>query len=137
MEITNEIKAKIFAQYLGQKIQWRDTSETEVTTLTISELDRSEKITFLCIKLLLKPLFAISDEDALAISVIMQFTELEEETTKIEYIKQVIPNLYPCSSCSKLIVLNVFQFLQSKGYDLPQYLLGGKTLFESGLAIYK
>ena len=31
----------------------------------------------------------------------------------------------------------VFQFLQSKGYDMPNYHLRNKTLFESGLAIYK
>lgn len=32
-------------------------------------------------------------------------------------------------------ILYCFQMLQSKGYDIPHYLLGGKTLIESGLAI--
>lgn len=30
-----------------------------------------------------------------------------------------------------------FQFLQSKGYDLPNWYLGGKTLYEAGLCIYE
>ena len=34
-------------------------------------------------------------------------------------------------------ILLCFQYLQSEGYDLPQHLLGGKTLQECGLAIYE
>jgi hypothetical protein len=30
-----------------------------------------------------------------------------------------------------------YQYLISKGYDLPNYLLGGKTLHECGLCIYE
>ncbi len=33
--------------------------------------------------------------------------------------------------------LPAYQYLISKGYDLPNYLLGGKTLQQSGLAIYE
>jgi hypothetical protein len=37
---------------------------------------------------------------------------------------------------SSNLKLESYQYLISKGYDMPQYLLGGKTLQEAGLAEY-
>ncbi len=142
MEITNEIKAKVFAQYLGQmaKIKTPDECEegeegmenvdiTGYFISTVSNHDRFHKYF-----LILNPLSYITDEDAISLYLV---------TTKTTWYAQMIEVEILASgkdiAASGGYMNNVFayQFLQSKGYDLPNFLLGGKTLQELGLAIYE
>src|SRR3990167_4382186 len=148
--ITDEIKAKVFAQYLGQKVKCvsREDDIPEVTDFIVNifkdELIGVGNYEFYFneddIKLLLKPLSSITDEDAIEVTKILDISysktgeqEYYDLAGFVDYIENEFFNekIY---SVKSIIILT--QFLQSKGYDLPNYLLDGKTLFESGLAIY-
>lgn len=139
MEISNEIKAKVFAQYLGQRILVK--SLTNYTCDLVLNNPYNDHRNGMELKsaifnnaiLILKPLSQISDEDAIEVAHIGYGVERKQKINenKDRYIKNV-----------KIYFLNnptafVYQFLQSKGYDLPNYYLDGKTLFESNLAIYE
>ena len=149
--ITDEIKAKVFAQYLGQKVKCvsREDDIPEVTDFIVNifkdELIGVGNYEFYFneddIKLLLKPLSSITDEDAIEVTKILDISysktgeqEYYDLAGFVDYIENEFFNekIY---SVKSIIILT--QFLQSKGYDLPNYLLDGKTLFESGLAIYE
>lgn len=160
MKITNEIKAKIFAQYLGQKVKLVGGQIVELSAFYSGTLycGIKEAITDVDVyspKLILKPLSSITDEDAIECSKLhnIEFVEIKREKNKIIVIGEnsslVISKKWKYSYVINCDIdetpstsrynLNIFchQYLQSKGYDLPQHLLGGKNLKESGLAIYK
>lgn len=80
------------------------------------------------LKLILKPISQISDEDAKKIVNISGFN-YRIEPKEFELSGALMCNLYTFSE--------VNSYLESKGYDLPQFLLDGKTLQESGLAVYE
>jgi hypothetical protein len=131
MKITNEVKAKVFAQYLYQKVLCTGTE--------LVVLDKTWNWSHPSFKLILKPLSAISDEDAIKVVKIV-----EPMASEIHIAKDEIIFTFPygddiCSSSIHLDYLpfNIGQLLQSKGYDLPNYHLDCKTLFECGLAIYE
>jgi hypothetical protein len=139
MEITNEIKEKIFFQYLG--IQFK--SGNVIGRFKPKTLDYFGY----SIKIILKPLSSITDEDARVMAVLngavfgpgdISFESEGFFGVRIRNDKDGIGN--PVKDRFIMwdqLTLPVFQFLQSEGYDLPQYLLGGKTLHEAGLAIYE
>jgi len=102
MEITDEIKDKVFAQYLGQNI--------------------------LGGRIILKPLSAITNEDAAEV-VFMQWEKKRGSLVDPDWAKRMVSTL--------ALRADIYQFLQSKGYDLPHFLLGGRCLRETGLAIYE
>lgn len=146
MEITNKTKVKIFAPYIG--------------CLTYDDLGRfggirRERLMEIhadgCLmiwdeplqtlenrpscKLILKPLSEITDEDAKeAIKIWGEapypFGAITEDSRPSKWRRVIIEH-------SKELPIFVYQYLQSKGYDLPNYLLGGKTFFECELAIYE
>jgi hypothetical protein len=150
MEITNDIKAKVFAQYSEENIEYTKEigrkyyftkidfekgylSENNGCTFDISE-----------VKLILKPLSAMLREDAIEVAKLQQ--EKFGEGLKISL--HIDDKNYGCLDCLiewdghrhdywQPVYSPTLQYLQSKGYDLPQYLLGGKTLHEAGLAIYE
>ena len=139
MKITNEIKAKVFAQYIFNPCVIT-MSETKgiVETIVIGLIQKGEGH----FKLILKPLSTITDEDAIEVAKIMASPHiamrLEKDDTRIRDAKYWIRNgLIATFNCNGYKALEAFQFLQLKGYDLPNYLLGGKTLNEAGLAIYE
>jgi hypothetical protein len=156
MEISNEIKAKVISQYLGQTCQTMTRqsqgqglpfkfikgelkeidlgmiddfigllleNETNVTNHTNYNTDQC--------KLILKPLSAITDEDVIELYKIMVGDDFDERY--IETFKK--GEGVKIDNIMKNVI--AYQWLQSKGYDLPQYLLGGKTLQEAGLAVYE
>jgi hypothetical protein len=150
MEITNEIKITVFAQYLGQRWRWKGNSVvklylTDINTIGNPEYKDNEML------LELKPLTAITDEHAIEMAKLFGDVDGEiiinrptDVTNKdIYFVVQVYTNKPKFTSYSTPKIwsdgygVNAYQWLQSKGYDLPHYLLGGKTLIESGLAICK
>lgn len=180
MEISNEIKAKVFAQYLGQMCRHFPDSIKDRKLIAVGGIDDKEYYSLRLgangghvgtayiennnWKLILKPLSKISDEDAIEVAKILGFEILNAEykvhrTGKRVFIVEKGNDEFATEGCKLFfknesldgfIVSNnlphdfspdsvclAFQFLQSRGYDLPQYLLDGKTLFESNLAIYE
>ncbi len=130
MEITNEVRAKVFAQYLGQK--------TTGSALSLKWLNEYYENNFTSIKLILKPLSEISDKDAIEVAKIANHW-INDKNLMILKGKMIIEDWIK----NKLNYLSgwqwffIYQLLQSKGYDFPRYLLDGKTLFEAGLCIYE
>lgn len=133
MNITDNIKVKML--YLGWLIQLtgRDRvfikkGEKRIFTGSLANDDD--------FKLVLKPLSSLTEQDATEIASILnenpkhiiacfngqpEYKKGPDEKKIKFFIEQTI----------------VYQFLQSRGYDLPQYLLGNKTLKEAGLAVYE
>ncbi len=120
MEITAEIKAKVFAHYLGQKVFWQET-EGELTAYNLHGASTILEPS----KLILKPLSKITHENAVELYKAIKYN-LRSTTFILQTLKALPFNKSTIA----------YQYLISKGYDLPHYLLGGKTLQECGLAIY-
>ena len=187
MEITNEIKAKVFAQYLGQIILcnqnftlWHDDEgqgitdykKGDIVNYDLLSLDVRPFFEYVpSIILKLKPLSAITDEDAIEVAKLLFINPVHEwkvlryekhiyfldvksiqnlETCSIEYNVNIFWLAHSIKGSHQIIghedkipfllsesYNTVYQFLQSKGYDLPHYLLNGKTLKECGLAIHE
>ncbi len=125
MEISNDIKAKVFAQYLGQRLQRGGMMTIEL----LYACKNAAYNTYDDIVLKLKPLSAIADEDAIEVSTMLWGNKMPNPMETIKH------QLFTYSVSD--VPARCYQLLQSKGYDLPQYLLGGKTLHEAGLAIYE
>jgi hypothetical protein len=134
MEITKEIKCKVFAQYLGRDLKTQ-TGTVQLVGIHVDNFNRvfdavvlNGNVTHTSetenVKLILKPLSAITDEDAIVIHKIAQ-----SQFLTVLQAKEYIDDYATKSTC--------YQYLQSKGYDLPNYLLNGKTLKEVDLAIYE
>ncbi len=83
----------------------------------------------------LKPLSSITDEHAIEVAKILGFTVHYSENGKA-FLKELFKdrmtfNFHP------LKVLLICQYLQSQGYDLPNYHLNGQTLKQAGIACYE
>lgn len=131
MEITNEIKSKVFAPYLGVAWVRYNNPYTEgmrAGILSGHDLQRIEHHKEPFAVIILKPISEISEDDANEIVKISGGFPYRIESKHFEV--KSMDSLY-LSEC-----VYITQFLQSKGYDMPQYLLGGKTLKEVGLAVY-
>lgn len=162
MKTTSEIISRVFAQYIGAnvKVENKDYLSGGYTgkilgVCTVQGLlvehpqgsDGHEPVK--CCKLILKPLSAITDEDAIEVTKIeISREDFEYESWENPQGLKVIksfPKGERGSSWYKILCiggttdlkLESCQYLISKGYDMTQYLLGGKTLEKSGLAIYE
>src|SRR5688572_13294008 len=118
MEISDHIKAKVFAQYWGLNVLRvsRDAIVSQmVTGYFIMKIENSH---FDDPILLLRPLSTITDEhaDAAAKFGCTYGVWIKEQIQK-GYLAQLQPQMH--------------QYLMDQGYDLPHYLLGGKTLKEA------
>lgn len=134
MEITNEIKVKVFAQYLGQKIMLSDHSIWTGFYCEVAIIKHLEKEAIGQPKLILKPLSAITDEDKAWIANLFEWKEVVNISVGA-FLVELVKSEYNLYRADKTII--AVQYIQSKGYDLPNYLLNGKTLHEAGLAIYQ
>lgn len=148
MVITNEIKAKVFAQYLGQKCQGfiGDVKYGQSFILNGHGVEQVYKDRM---KLILKPLSEITDDDAIEFyesSFFPQHQRRANDNKLIEWGHNEQSILQIKSDAFRSVLTHVWKsdlpvyvadFLRFKGYDLPNYLLGGKTLHEAGLAIYE
>ncbi len=169
MEISNEIKAKVFAGYLGQKIIYPmkkdgkyvyDPGFSPVVCFNPMQLNKMYQLHDTDVKLLLTPLSSITDEDAIEVCKIVKYYDYNKTDVRYQrlaaYLGKGICLFHfdnwrwdnnhefdgahtrkQISEPHPYFILPISQYLQSKGYDLPHYLLGGKTLIESGLALSK
>ena len=157
MEITDDIKYKVLLQYFGCKVIHKNMGIVcDWTTITENTYKRFKDESF---KLVLKPISAITDEDAMEVSKICykeNFRKIKRYHDHIELeiddlndlriyfnaeIKTAWRETVSCKDIESdeqlLTYINCIDYLRSKGYDTPQYLLGGKTLFDCELAIYE
>lgn len=130
MEISEEIKNRIAHQYFGSKYIYKNEFGTFKDIVggyhTQSHIKNSS------FKLCLKPLSSITDEDAHKVGMLCGCSMLGKAiNTGKELCERMMIERHLC-----LISYSVYQYLQSKGYDLPNYFLENKTLQESGLATY-
>lgn len=151
MNITPEIKTKIFALYLGQKINENNSTlyDTMVSVDLFNESIRtSNHITYKLneVKLVLKSLSQISDEHMIWVyDTVHNLHEqrrlypkdLAKKTPSLKEMKDMISNGFAHYTGGYLDSSSVHQYLISKGYDVPLMLLGWKNLEQSGLAIYE
>jgi len=144
MEIEYEIKRKVFGQYLGQVAQWKNLEYTDKYE-TETMWDNVEYYIGNKAYLILKPLSEITDEDIIEVCKLQQEFK-EQKDIKVSF--DIDIKNKGCLDCCiewdgykhdyyQPVYSPTYQYLQLKGYDLPQYLLEGKTLQEVGLAIYE
>jgi hypothetical protein len=162
MKIKEEIKAKVMLPYLGVKVDLSKTQwykqESKLRNRFIEAIlagGKSNKLsTIACIehniktqnnglqwlnlsafKLILKPLSEITDKEVLEVAKLNGYrVDGSYKNYTLEITKDALLGKRPDV---KIINVECWQYLISRGYDLPQYLLGGKTLKQAGLAIYK
>lgn len=161
MELTKEIKLKVFAQYLGQQI--RLTEGLDRKLIAVGGIDdepyitmrlgkagagqfvHSELLQGSSEKLILKQLSDITDEHAIDCINILLGTKdsmYEDWDGNIQrrWLVQIKHELRDNLGSTMRIagfksVYSLTQYLQSKGYDIPNYFLEGKTLTECGMAV--
>lgn len=152
MEVTNEIKAKVFAQYYGQQIKLNNEMIGQMYAIqTYKSHDEPAHVEVLignvCVnysidkmKLLLKPISSITDEDAIEVCTIIGSASHLSKESQAHQAKELLQEVAFYTKQTNIVGASwcgVLQFLQSRGYDLPNWYLGGKTLNEAGLAIYE
>lgn len=116
--IPNETKAKVFNLYHGQYVNSSSGRCRLRDQDFIDSLDWIE----------LRPITALTDEEKNELASIMG-------TLRVDYFSE---SLHEGLTFSLNIhkTIQAYQYLQSIGIDLPQYLLNGQTLKEAGLAVY-
>lgn len=152
--ISNEIKAKVFAQYLGQKCYRGGTPDEKLISVDIennaygfSDGDVFSGKYTTELKLILKPLSSISDEhlyQCLTICFGEDWDKGETETFKRTWFEVLKTELVDGFGSVQMNIKPYFSqvwqikdFLISQGYDMENHLLGGKTLHECNLCIYE
>jgi hypothetical protein len=122
-----------------------DLTMDNVGILLENETDKSN-IRYLPCKLLLKPISSISDEDAIEVANIYGYVDTNPLEHNLTNGKRICKELletnfkkvtFSSDQHSEPLRFDAYQYLISKGYDLPNYHLGCSTLQESGLAIYE
>ncbi len=165
MEITESTKIKILGQYLGQKITPIDLSDRS-SILSVALLHKliSNGLWWRDFKLILKPVIEITDEEIIECCFVGYPLAFQGNNGKSKWSVTRSDQNFASVKCkwsdfsfefdltgepdiltmyhngdlsTSLSNLYVYQHLQAEGYDLPQYILGSKTLEQSGLAIYK
>lgn len=171
--ISNETKAKVIAQYIGQefvdkyeayqkykyvligvcKSEYQVDSENVWLALSNGNEFTVEGIQFTSIR----PLSELSNEEAVEVAKIFGFESPEPFELSNDRIILFCPQTNASISIwfdGEIMItdgerdisiggdgvplyLLAYQYLQSIGIDLPQFLLGGKTLKEAGLALYQ
>lgn len=143
MTVSNEIKAKVFAQYLGQRFVHRvhgpGASGARLEAVYLDGIlcagfDRQYHVD--CHVLKLRPLSAITDEDAIEVSKICGYKHDQNKWGRF-VAQNFVQQREDALTHTLVVSASIYQYLQSKGYDLPSWYLGGKTLHEAGLAIYE
>lgn len=151
MQLTKEETAKVFALYLccecscvydppRRTLFLKSVSNDSLwCVLDLSANAGGYNCRFDQVKLLLTPLSAISDEDA--IEVAKMWGSLLKDEFKPDYVRRVV-KLHSVQIGKWLESWNMFQYFISKGYAVPLFFginhpANGKTAIELGIAIDK
>ncbi len=137
MEISNEVKAKVFASYWGQKVygDLQDDNEQANYGIVDMDFDNFEFCVAENMRLVLRSLANITDEDAIEVAKLAGY--MQNRTRLASIGKSVALNLAGKLGHEWRYVNTwaIYQYLQSKGYSLPSWYLGGKTPIEAGIAV--
>ena len=160
--ISKEIKAKVFANYLGEEIIVPD--QTENSTLAAvningyiftEDCDSDGGYPIEDCKLILKPLSSLTDEHAIEVVCFKEKILKGFEVVKIwryekhmavefKWISDGVNNADGFSYSgngigfrAKDLTVEQYQMIVNFGYDIENYHLNGKTLKQAGLAIYE
>ncbi len=159
MEITSEIKTKVFAQYLGALIrlevgldrtlvgvggigdQIRGNGVEYFTTRLgksgANQFIHSEFVKHSNSKLILRSISSLTEEHLIECAKICHISTYENTIPNFrESVKKIFESQLR-NTLSFDVAINLYQFLTSQGYDTVHYLLEGKTLFECNLCIYE
>ena len=132
---SNEIKAKVMAQYIGQPFKMILNSgefKTELLTIGMLTLLNDED------KLILKPLSEITYEHAIEVAKIYGvIRSLDGDITERSHKEKIKTAVLYVTLKYGGGRADAYQYLTSQGYDLPHYLLNGQTLQQAGMAVYK
>jgi len=131
MELTKEIKSKVFAQYWGQYVLILPDNDDKLKVIDWFKFDNAY--------LVLKSLKNITDEDAKEVSIVgLPRQNYIWCSTSGKYLVSIIENKKCWSFFYKEADwFAVKQKLIDLGYDVFTSLLDNKTLQECGLAIYE
>lgn len=136
VEMEKEIKAAIVYQYYGK--QYRYKNEFGTFADVVGGFHTGSHLLLDSFKLILKPLSAITDEDATEVA--KMFTGTKGKLSEDGFFQCIDANDFVTQYFSftrhQLLPSVLADFLRSRGYDISHYLLDGKTLHEAGLAIY-
>ncbi len=157
MYISNEIKNrnKVLAGYIGCKGWLKDNEHGDICKLTsvgdFIHLEYQDNWRgsgeFSEFKLALTPLSDISDEDAIEVGKMCGLAKcfidilysdqmiIKDDSYTLEINFGGYIRLLKNGQLYNMNMLPIYQYLQSKFYDLPHYLLDNKTLIETGLAV--
>lgn len=163
MELTSEIKAKIFGLYLGSPIRVSQNKLFIDDTINNGSTIHGHEFTIwdvhdtgygskaFDVRLILKPISEISDEDAITVAKMLGCeVELDEKIYPPNPMLRNIPKLTTDQKLSNIgkrelnildntvgvnpMEFDIADFLRSKSYALPYM---GIDLFEAGIAILK
>ena len=143
-----DVKRKVFSQYVGQSMKViMNSGKAEICECNVSTISllNPEDV------LILRPLIDITDDEAIEMAkmfgnikrdalVLNRPTDLLNDDIhfavqvycKVPYASYETPKYWRDG-----YGVFAYQWLQSKGFDLPHYLLGEKTLYQSGLCEYR
>ncbi len=145
--ISNEVKAKMFAMYLGQEcVSYVGTTEFKRKLIAVGGIDDEPYIKLRLgtpekghvvaallkadfWKLILRTIDQLTDEEKDDLANILGVLSVDN------FIIAIKENVPYALNIHKTI--DSYQYLLSIGIDLPSIHLGGKTLIEAGLAIRK
>lgn len=146
-EISKETKAKVYSSYLGQEIIKGELIGllhglvNDTCYVRYNDVARYEDVEDCT--LLLTPLSKISDQDAIEVVKIMDPNAKEIYVSngtinwEYEYLDERFKSTIEIRSIHLCAHYASCQYLQSRGYDLPNYHLNGQTLIQAGLALDK
>lgn len=150
-QLTNEETAKVFAMYWGSEILISQNDQPIIekvqgslcysSSLTIWSCQTGYNTKFFKVKLLLKPLSSISDEDAVEVARLANYLKLKTKMAAIgrDVINSLIGKTHTYHYSQPFAI---FQYLISKGYAVPLFFgvnhwANGKNAFELNIAIEK
>lgn len=127
-EITQETRAKIFALYWGQEIAFHLDDSVLLKVEDIISIIKDLPATGRQLSLLLTPLSAITDEDAIEIAKICGIEEgVISSGLKKDFRKNLSNDLFDD------MTIDIADFLRSRGYALPAFGFTVDELVEVGV----
>lgn len=133
----NETLARVYGMYIGAKITLKSASDPNKQLFLngqrlahLQEFNQWEQC-----KLILRPLSALTDEDAVEVGKLYEYAGITTGWQKKHFL--LVGKDFIEDTSINSLPLRISDFLRTRGYDLPCYLLDGKTLRESNLATYE
>lgn len=158
MELTTEQKARVFALYIGSRIEYATQhGPSEIQSVGILSIGQQWDDTIFCVRgqingdilggvdlesdrLLLRPLSAITEEDAMDFIKVRNSINWKGPQDKEAVTRYVLAAIGPPIEQGFGFHWEVYQFLIQRGYAVPLFITpghpdNGKTAIELGLAI--